>query len=680
MDLSINMPVSKIPLVGSIYAKRLEKLEIETARDLIHHYPFRYNDYSIISKIINLQPEETVTIQGNITSIQNIYTKYGKKLQRAKVADDTGEIEIVWFNQPFLTKTLKKGINVSLSGKVSQFGKKITLESPEYEIIRQGKTIHTGRIVPVYPETNGISSKWLRSRIAFLLARKDFMENEYLPEEIRQKKNLMPYPHAIFKVHFPETEQEKDQARERLAFDELFEIQLTSALRKRQWGKETIGKKFKVANCELRVEDFIKSLPFKLTQAQEKCINEILSDLEKSKPMNRLLQGDVGSGKTVVAAVAIYISFLNGFTSALMAPTEILAFQHFETIKEFLEPLGLKVALFTSSNKTKNTENVDVFIGTHALIYQKINFGKLGLVVIDEQHRFGVEQRSELKKKDANPHLLTMTATPIPRSVALTLYGELDLSYIDEMPKDRQKVKTWLVPEKKRDSAYSWVAKKLKENKGQAFVVCPLIEESEHETMQSIKAAAKEYERLRKKVFPDFKLSLLHGRMTSKEKDKVIEKFRNKKADILVSTPVVEVGIDIPNAIMMIIEAAERFGLAQLHQLRGRVGRGAKQSFCLLFAENSSKMAYRRLKSLENIYNGARLSEIDLEFRGAGAIFGTKQHGFLKLKIASLTDHKLISEVKQTVSTIINGNEYFKENKELARKAEEILKQKVEAN
>jgi ATP-dependent DNA helicase RecG len=393
----------------------------------------------------------------------------------------------------------------------------------------------------------------------------------------------------------------------------------------------------------------IKKLPFDLTGAQKRSVEEILNDLTAQKPMNRLLEGEVGSGKTVVGAIAMYVAHLNGFQSAFMAPTEILAQQHFKTISELLSPFKVKVELVTGTTK-KPSNDFNVLIGTHALVYKKVKFKKLGLVIVDEQQRFGVEQRSMIKEKGKNVHLLTMTATPIPRTVALTIYGDLDLSILDQMPVGRKIVKTWLVPPEKRTGAYDWIKKQIMENKTQVFIVCPFIEESE--TMVTVKAATKEFERLKNEVFPDLKLGLLHGKLKVKEKTEILKVFRDKKIDILVSTPVVEVGIDIPNATVMLIEEADRFGLAQLHQLRGRVGRSDKQSYCLLFTSSKNEITIERLKAMETLYSGAELAELDLKLRGPGQIFGTSQHGRQVLKVASFSDFALIEKTKREATKV----------------------------
>ncbi len=652
--MKVITPVKNLFMVGPNYAKRLEKLEIKTIENLLYHFPFRYLDYSLISPIARIQAGETLTIIGKIISIKNEYTKGGKKIQRAQVADNSGNLEITWFNQPFLIRTLKINQVYRFSGQINWFGRKIVMNSPEYEMVG-GNQIHTGRLVPIYHETSKVSSKWLRSRIAWLLEKAKIKVKDFLPEVIKKKHHLLEINDALGKIHFPKSNQEIEEARQRFAFEELFLLQIKTLFRKKDWQNKKLASAFKID--QKKINKFIKSLPFKLTNAQQKVVKEIINDLKKEKPMNRLLEGDVGSGKTVVAAIAIYFTWLNQNQSFFMAPTEILAKQHFQTLKEFLEPFGLKIKLITGSIKNKKIdEEIDIFIGTHALLHRQIDTKRVGLIIIDEQHRFGVEQRSQLLEKGSSelisPHLLTMTATPIPRSIALTLYGDLDLSVIDELPQGRQKVKTWVVPQQKRANAYQWIKDKIKDTKEQCFLVCPLIEESE--TLQTAKAATVEYEKLSKKVFPDLKLGLLHGRMKAKEKDDVIGKFREGKLDILVATPVVEVGIDIPQATIMVIEAADRFGLSQLHQLRGRVGRSTKESYCLLFSEINYGKPFERIKSLERINIGIKLAELDLKLRGPGEIYGASQHGFFKLKVASFADIKMIKETRKVAEEIID--------------------------
>lgn len=663
--MDLKTPTKEAGRVYKMYARRLEKLGIQTIEDFLYHIPFRYEDYSTISKISQVQPGEIVTIQGTIAEIKNQYTRRFRTIQKTKVEDETGAIEVTWFNQPFLVKTLKVGERVSLSGKIELFAGKPALQSPEYEIIN-GETIHTGRLVPVYPETRGVSSKWLRRQIATILQNQTQNIFEYLPDSIIGVHDLLGLQKALQQIHFPKSLELAQKAKHRLAFDELFLTQLKALLRRKEWEKNIIGVPFQISKFRKNIEKFWEKLPFTLTSAQKRAVKEIFADLASKKPMNRLLEGDVGSGKTVVSAIAMYLAYLNGFQSVLMAPTEILAQQHFNTITSLLNPLGVKVALTTGSirykvssikyaknknihNTTYITQHTDILVGTHALLSEKMNFENLGLVVIDEQQRFGVEQRAIIRAKGKNPHVLIMTATPIPRTVALTLYGDLDLSYLDEMPKGRKIVKTWLVPPERREAAYEWIKKQIAKG-DQVFIICPFIEESE--SLQTVKAATTEFNRLKKDVFPNLTLGILHGKLKSKEKEKVLQEFRNGKIDILVATPVVEVGIDIPNATIILIEAAERFGLAQLHQLRGRVGRSDKQSYCLLFTESKSPYSLKRLKAMETMYVGAELAELDLKLRGAGELYGTKQHGQEELKIANFSDFKLIEATKREAEKI----------------------------
>lgn len=670
---------TKIYSLGGIYkryANALEKLGIVNLEDFLYHIPFRYDDFSLISKIADVQPGEVVTIRGQVLEIKNQYTRSRFTIQKGKVKDTSGIIDVVWFNQPYIAKNISAGDFISISGKAEQKASKIQLTSPDYEI-GDSNFIHTGRLVPVYPETRGISSKWIRRQVFKLLEENKDELREFLPEEILRRNKLESLFLALRKVHFPNNSNEVTEAKQRLSFDELFLIQASSTLRKNEWDKSLTGYPFNVSKYEKQIKEFIQKLPFELTSAQKRTLHEIFSDLESIKPMNRLLEGDVGSGKTVVAAIAIYLAHLNGFQSVLMAPTEILAQQHYRTISSLLAPLGTKIELRTSSNK--QNLKFDILVGTHAVISEKINFKKLGFVVIDEQQRFGVEQRGMLRKKGnlpagkaGNPHVLTMTATPIPRTIALTMYGHLDLSILDEMPLGRKIIKTWLVPKFKREAMYEWIKKQVDEKRSQVFIICPFIEESE--SMTTVKAATKEFEHLQKNVFKNYKLALLHGKLKSKEKQKVLNEFREKKYDILVATPVVEVGIDIPDAAVILIEASERFGLSQLHQLRGRVGRNDRQAFCLLFTESINPTTNKRLRAMESTNIGAVLAELDLKLRGPGEIYGTAQSGRNFLKIASFSDFDLIKQTKVEAEGIVDKLEQYPK---LAEKLEQINSKEI---
>lgn len=667
--MDLQTPVKDAGRAYKLYTRRLEKLGIRTLEDFLYHIPFRYENYSLISKISKVQEGEVVTIQGTVASIKNDYTRQWKTIQKAIIEDETGSIGVIWFNQPFLARYLKENDRISLSGKVKTFKSQLVMESPEYEMVIENKTIHTGRLVPIYNETRGVSSKWLRRQIYKII--QDQKQNilEYLPYSIIKNNNLISISKAIEQIHFPETLGMAKRARERLSFDELFITHLSSLVRRKEWEKRTVGNSLSISKFKKNIEMFWQRLPFELTNAQKRTVKEIFTDLAGKKPMNRLLEGDVGSGKTVVSAIGMYIAYLNGYQSVLMAPTEILANQHYDTISSLLVPFGVKVGLATSSSKKydlgfkikeKDSKihkskiinlKSDVLVGTHAVLSEKINFENLGLVVIDEQQRFGVEQRALIRKKGKNPHLLTMTATPIPRTVALTLYGDLDLSYLDEMPHGRKKVKTWLVPPDKRANAYKWVEEQLTKTNSSTFIICPFIEPSE--TLQTVKAAVKEFEYLQNSVFPNLKLGLLHGKIKSKDKDSEIQRFRKGSLDILVATPVVEVGIDIPNATIMVIEAAERFGLAQLHQLRGRVGRSDKQSYCLLFTESKGDQTLKRLKAMATMHVGAELAELDLKLRGPGELYGTMQHGIPHFKVASFSDFALIEKTRKEAEKVL---------------------------
>ncbi len=583
-----------------------------------------------------------MTIFATLTELKNDYTRKGRVLQKGKITDSTGELEVVWFNQPYLATSLNPGEKLALFGKVDLYGNRRSLIAPEYELFSDS-LIHTGRLIPIYPETLGVSSKWLRTLIFKLL--------KQLPNGLPDTPNHLSWAQALNNIHFPKSLEEVEPARHRMALDELLLMQLTSLIRRKNWSDQKHTTPL-LAN-QTKLEEFISQLPFQLTSSQHQAVQEIIADLQHPVAMNRLLEGDVGSGKTVVAAIAAYVSSLNNSQTLILAPTQILATQHYQTLSQVFQPFGIEVGLITGNTSLKKENSkLKIVVGTHALLSEKLDISNVKLIVIDEQHRFGVYQRSVLMQKGQSPHLLTMTATPIPRTIALTLHGDLNISYLDKPPSGRLPVKTWVVPEAKRDSAYKWIKDQMINDKSQTFIVCPFIEPSE--SLITVKAATVEFEKL-KSVFSPLKLCLLHGRLKAKEKDEILSQFRAKKYDILVTTPVVEVGIDIPNATIMLIEAADRFGLAQLHQLRGRVGRSDKQSYCLLFAENHSS----RLKAMEIHHDGRKLAEVDLSLRGPGSLYGTAQHGQVQFKIANYANLILIEMAQKLAADIFPNLEKY---------------------
>ena len=682
--MTLDTPIQKIPRIGPIFQKKLKKMRIETVEDLLWHFPYRYEDFSNICAISKIKTNEKCCIAGKILEIKSSRTwKRRMSLTQAVVEDKTGAIKIVWFNQPYLTKTLKQGDNVCLAGKVTWDNDGLYLSNPAYEKLSRNEydssdLTHMGRLVPVYSETQGLSSRWLRYIIKPLIGQFSNVLTDVLPPQVVREHKLLPINQAIFQVHFPESITIAERARQRFSFEQLFLIELFVLRQRAKLAQE------KSAVIPLKLElmqKFVKSLPFKLTDAQKKSSWQILKDLEKPRPMNRLLEGDVGSGKTVVAVMAGLNVIKAGFQAAFMAPTEILAKQHFQEVAKLLADFKIDIGILTGktdrfiSKKLKKEPieisrakllekieqgKIDILIGTQALIQDKVKFGKLALVILDEQHRFGVGQRARLtQQKEFVPHLLSMTATPIPRTLALTIYGDLDLSLIDEMPKGRKKVITKVVAPANRRKSYEFIRDQIKKHR-QVFVICPRIDATNNNTdskqalsWADAKAVKQEYEKLDKEVFPELKIEMLHGRLAAKEKEKIMKDFKNKKTDILVSTSVIEVGIDVPNATVMMIEGAERFGLAQLHQFRGRVGRGPHQSYCFLFTDSPAQRTRQRLRALVSSQNGFDLAEKDLKIRGPGDFSGARQWGIPDLLMASLTDLSLVEKTREAAKQVL---------------------------
>ncbi len=659
--MKLSDTVETLPRIGKRYSAKLSKLGLFKIDDLLRYSPFRFLDFTKTKKIRDLKPDEIVSVEGEIVSLKNIFSKRGVAMQVGSIKDETGQITVVWFNQTFLTRAFYPGKRAGFAGRVSFFSNKLALVSPEYEMVQEnGVQTHTKGLVPIYHETAGISSKVIRSMAKNAIS--ETTVKEYLPKEIIKKHNFFGIEKTFLENHFPKNLNSHEKAIKRLAFEEMLFINLKGLKKKKDWEKKVSSHKFSVSKKEL--ENFIKDLPFKLTNSQITSIEQIGIDMTKDKPMNRLLQGDVGSGKTIVAAASAFICFLNGAQSVFMAPTQILAEQHANSLEKIFEKYKIRVSLITSTSKSESLGRSDVFVGTHALIHRKIKFDKVGLVVIDEQQRFGVEQRELLIKKSKIrkkvPHFLTTTATPIPRTIAESLYADLSVSVLSELPSHRQKITTWIVPPEKRGGAYKWMEDEILKNKSQIFIVCPLIEESEKESMKTVKSAKSEFEKL-SKIFIGHKIGLLHGKLKATEKADVLKEFNDGRIDILVATPVVEVGIDIPNATIIAIETPERFGLSQLHQLRGRVGRGYKKSYCLLFTEGEEEEATERLKALTKTTSGFELSELDFKLRGPGDLFGVAQSGFNELKIASWQDELLLKETKKLAETILDEENKYEE-------------------
>lgn len=680
--------IAKIPGIGQKFLNKLAKLEIKTVKDLLWHFPFRYDDFSKVLKIADLKINELATVRAMIRKV-GVRRTWKKRmlLIEALLVDETGGIKAVWFNQPYIAQILKPGKMANFAGKVVSSDEEVYLSNPAYEFLSgSAETRHTAGLIPVYPETRGLTSKGFRFLIKSILQNLAPME-DFIPEEILQKNELPEINLALRHIHFPRTLEQAEQARKRFAFDDIFLLQLNNIKLRLQLAKE---KAAVIKISDEKLSDITGNLPFELTAAQQKALAEVLEDLAKGRPMNRLLQGDVGSGKTAVAAVAALAAAENQKQAAFMAPTEVLARQHYKTLTSLFKKFNLGIGLLVSAEarvfygdglETKKTKNqllkeisdnkISIVVGTHALIQKSVKFHDLALVIIDEQHRFGVKQRAELTARAAAheaemperllPHFLSMSATPIPRTLSLALFGDLDLSVIDELPKGRKPIMTKIVAPENRPKAYEFVREQIKRGR-QAFVICPRIAAAENHSEETssqkllwseVKNVTEEYEKLSKQVFPDLRVAMLHGKLKSKEKEDIMNKFAGGDIDILVSTSVIEVGIDVPNATIMMIEGAERFGLSQLYQFRGRVGRGEQQSFCLLFTDSDSLTAQKRLQAIKEAKNGFELAEIDLKLRGPGQFLGEKQTGIPDLAMSSLNNIELVRNARLAAAEII---------------------------
>ncbi|MFR3498086.1 MAG: ATP-dependent DNA helicase RecG [Paraclostridium bifermentans] len=672
---NLNKEIKYVKGIGPKRANKLSKLGIFTVSDLLFYFPRQYEDRNNLRKIFELKDEEKVTIRAIVSSIETSNVRKGLVITKVGVRDETGFARLVFFNQEYISSTLRKGDTVFVFGKVKKTSYGIEMSSCEVEQMSNNPK-NTCGIMPIYPLTYGLTNKELINIVKTVFSNAQIYIKEYLPNKIIQKYKLCSIDFAVKNIHSPTNKESLKVALYRLVFEEFLMLKLGLFLFK-NGVTEKSGVKFEK---EQNLVKILNSLPFKLTNAQNRALNEIIDDMNCGKVMNRLVQGDVGSGKTVVALLALANCVLNGYQGALMAPTEILAEQHFISLNETLSPFGINVGLLVGSLTKKQKENVlqrvkdneiDILIGTHALIEDKVEFNNLGIVITDEQHRFGVRQRNKLSEKGYNPDILVMTATPIPRTLALILYGDLDISIIDELPPGRQPIETLAVYKDKREKAYNSLVRSEVQKGRQVYIVCPLVEESE---AIEAKAAVDLVEELKSEFFSDLRLGLLHGKMKPSEKDETMKKFKNKELDILVSTTVIEVGVNVPNATLMIIENAERFGLAQLHQLRGRVGRGSHKSYCILIYSSKSEVCSQRMSIMEETTDGFKISEKDLEIRGPGEFFGTRQHGLPELKVANIFKHMKILKIAQQEARYIISEDPKLNNYENEKIKKEILK------
>jgi len=672
------MSIKYVKGVGEARARLLAKLGIYTVNDALNFFPRDYQDRSILKKINELQDGEECSVRASIVSdVTESKPRRNLSIVKTLVSDGTAFLSLTWFNQSYIKNNLKNGIEYIFFGKVKRNGMRLEMHNPVIETVEQsGK--YTGRILPVYPLTKGLTQTHLRMIIENSLKLAENKFEEILPQDLRERYNLSNIGFAYEEIHFPQSLHHMEQARRRLVFEELLILQL-SLFKSKGINKEQKGNRFQPVD----MSPLLNRLPFTLTSAQKKVFEEICNDMQSDRKMNRLIQGDVGSGKTIVAVMAIYVAAKNGYQSAFMVPTEILAEQHYRNVRQLFDDLGISVRLLTGSTKKKEKEEIkalskegkiDVLIGTHAILEDDTEFYKLGLVITDEQHRFGVRQRAKLSVKGENPDLLVMTATPIPRTLTLTLYGDLDVSIIDELPPDRKPIDTYAVNESYRERVYNFIRKNVAEGR-QAYIVCPLVEESDEIEAESAEGLA---ERIKDNELKGLRVGLIHGKMKSAEKDNVMRKFVDGQLDVLVSTTVIEVGVNVPNANLMVIENAERFGLSQLHQLRGRVGRGKYKSYCILFNQSKSDIAKQRMEIMTSTNNGFVISEKDLELRGPGDVFGVRQHGLPEFKIANLyRDMEILKDVQKAVKNIIESNLLLNDQYMLLnKKLDDIIKEK----
>lgn len=656
--------VKYVKNVGPNRVKLLNNLGIYTLEDLITHFPREHEDRGKAVSIIDVQDGQEVLIEAKVeTKMTERFIRKNMKIYTLIVSDETGSATITWFNQAYLKNKFKVGEKYKFFGKAKNTFGKVDINSPTFDDIDESK--NTGKIIPIYPSTYELSQNVLRKIIENGLKEVDNLP-ETLPEYILKEYNLCGLDKSIHQIHFPDTFEDFEIARKRLVFEELLAMQLALLSLKNKYSKDEVGISF---NKDIKMSEVIDKLPYKLTKAQLKVLEEIDNDMENSKPMNRLLQGDVGSGKTIVSIISAYKAVKSGYQAAIMVPTAILASQHLQSFKSVLDDFGINCELLVSSITKKKKEDIlerlksgeiNVIIGTHALLEENVVFNNLGLVITDEQHRFGVRQRTVINSKGENPDVLVMTATPIPRTLALILYGDLDISIIDELPPNRKPIDTFAVKRQMEDRVNTFIKKQLNEGR-QAYIVCPLVEESEEINAKSVMELAEKY---KNQVFSDYRVEYIHGKLKAKEKDEIMEKFNNGEIDILISTTVIEVGVNVPNASIMLIENAERFGLAQLHQLRGRVGRGEHKSYCILKYQGNSEIIRQRMEVMVSTNDGFVISEKDLELRGSGEFFGTKQHGLPEFKIANLfEDMNALKSVQSVAIKIMQEDPNLEEDK-----------------